>query len=129
MIGLINCFSRHGCIVGQHCISPQHVVSVVLQPVCEGCFVCDENVASSVMIWFAVLVFVVLLWFPPSEVRLYFAPSEVQHFSPSRWGESQLSIFVVWRPRRYQPNVSRLTFVHRRPYRMGLLVAGVTGHE
>jgi hypothetical protein len=54
---------------------------------------------------------------------------EVQHFSPSRWGESQLSIFVVWRPRKYRPNVSKLTCVHRRPYKMGLLVAGVTGHK
>jgi hypothetical protein len=81
------------------------------------------------MMWFDVALFVVLLCFAPSEVKLYFAPSEVQHFLPSRWGESQLSFFVVWRPRRYRPNVSMVTFAHRRPYKMGLLAAGVTGNK
>jgi hypothetical protein len=80
------------------------------------------------MIWFAVALFVVLLCFAPSEVKLYFAPSEVQHFLPFRRGESQLSIFIVWHPRRYRLNVLILTFAHRRPYKMGLLTAGVTGH-
>jgi hypothetical protein len=50
-------------------------------------------------------------------------------FSTVSEGESQLSIFVVWRPQRYRPNVSMLMFVHRRPYKMGLMAAGVTGHE
>jgi hypothetical protein len=50
-------------------------------------------------------------------------------FSTHPVGEAQLSIFVVWRPRRYLPNISKLAFAHRRPYNMGLLVAGITVHE
>jgi hypothetical protein len=96
---------------------------------CEVCVVCGANLASSVVMWFAVALFVVLLCVAPSEVKLCFAPSEVQHFLPFWRGESQLSIFVVWRPRRYRPNVVMLTFDHHRPYKMGLLDVGVTGHE
>jgi hypothetical protein len=102
------------CIVGQHYASPYHVVLAVLQPVCEECVVCDGNLASSLMIWLVVWVFVVLLCFPPSEVKLHFAPSEVQHFPPFRWGESHFSIFVVWRPRRYRLNILKL---HKRDLR------------
>jgi hypothetical protein len=83
----------------------------------------------SVMMCLADETFVVLLCLPPSEVKLCFAPSEVQHFPLRRWGGSQLLMFVVWRPRKCRLGVSKLTFVRRRPYKMGLLVAGVIGHE
>jgi hypothetical protein len=95
---------------------------------CEGCVFCGANLASSVMMWFAVSPSVVLLCFAPSEVKLLFAPSEVHNFLPFRRGESQLSIFVVWRPRRYRPNVSMRMFAHLRPKKMGPLDAGVLGH-
>jgi hypothetical protein len=88
---------------------------VVLPHVWEWFVVCDENLALSVMMWLAEEVFVVPLCLPPSEVKLCFAPPEVQHFSPSWWGESQFLIFVVWRPRKYRPGVSKLLFVRRRP--------------
>jgi hypothetical protein len=81
------------------------------------------------MMWLAVMVFVVPLCLPPSEVKLCFAPSEVQNFPPRRWGESQFLIFVVWRPRKYRLGASKLLFVRRRPYKIGLLVAGVIVHE
>jgi hypothetical protein len=102
---------------------------MVLPHVWQGFVVCDENLELNVMMWLAVVVFVVPLCLPPSEVKLCFAPSEVQHFPPDRWGESQFLIFVVWRPQKYRPGVSKLFFVRRQPYKMGLLVAGVTGHE
>jgi hypothetical protein len=102
---------------------------MVLSHVWEGCVVCNENLALIVMMWLDVVVFVVPLCLPPSEVPLCLPPSEVQHFPPCRWGESQLLIFAVRRPRKYRPSVSKLTFVRHRPYKMGLLVAGVIGHE
>jgi hypothetical protein len=105
------------------------VVLVVLPHVWQGFVVCDENLASNVMMWLAVVVFVVPLCLPPLEVKLCFAPSELQHFPPRQWGESQLFILVELRPRKYPLGVSKISFVFRRPYKMGLLVAGVIGHE
>jgi hypothetical protein len=105
------------------------VVLVVLPHFWEGFVVCDENLALSVMMWLVEVVFVVPLCLPPSEVKLCFAPSEVHYLLPFRLGESQLMIFVVWRPRKYRPGVSKLSFFRRRPYKMGLLVSGVIGHE
>jgi hypothetical protein len=105
------------------------VVLVVLPHVWQGSVGCDENLALNVMMWLDVVVFVVPLYLPPSEMKLCFAPSEVQHFSPRWWGESKLLIFVLRRPRKYLPGVSKLSFIRRRPYKMGLLVAGVIVHE
>jgi hypothetical protein len=58
------------CISDQHCFSPYHVVLVVSTLFCEGCVVCGANLATRVMMGFAVPPYVVLLCFALSEVKL-----------------------------------------------------------
>jgi hypothetical protein len=132
MICLIDCFSYHvlGQVVLLASTASRHNMWCwwCNSPSVRGVF-CDENVALSVMILCAVLVFVVLFCFPTIGGETVFCTLGGATFSTLSVGKSQLSIFVVWRPRIYRPNVSKLTFAHRRPDKMGLLVAGVTGHE
>jgi hypothetical protein len=133
MICLTNCFGYH--ILGQIMLlsstASYHDMRCLWCDRTSGrCFfVCDENFVSSVLMCLAEETFVVPLCFALSEVKLCFALSDVQHFPPCRWGESQLLIFVVWRLRKCWPGVSKLAFVRHRPYKMGLLVEGVIGHE
>jgi hypothetical protein len=51
-----------------------------------GVFVFDGNLVLSVLMCLAGETFVVHLCLPPSEVKLWFAPSEVQYFPLRRWG-------------------------------------------
>jgi hypothetical protein len=94
-----------------------------------GVFVFDGNLVLSVLMCSAGETFVVRLCVSPSEVELWFAPSEVHYCPLGRWGGAQLSIFVVWRLREYWPGVAKLSFSRRRPYKMVLPVEDVIGRK
>jgi hypothetical protein len=133
MIFLTNCFSHHilGHIILLSSTASHHDMWCLWCDCTSGrCFfVFDGNLLLSVLLCFDGETFDVRLCLTPSEVKLRFAPSEVHYCLLFRWGEPQLSFFVVWRLRKYRPRVSKLLSARHRPYKMGLPVADIRERE
>ena len=90
-------------------------------------FACDVNLVLIVMEKWVGEKSALCLCLPPSEVKLWFAPSEVHYFLLHLGGQVGYLYFVVSRIRKYLLIASRQSFVSCRPDKMGPPVAGVIG--
>jgi hypothetical protein len=86
---------------------------------------CDANLVLIVMVRCVGGKYVLSLCLPPSEVKLWCAPSEVHYFQFHLGGQVGYLYFMFSRIRKYLLIASRRSLVRRRPDTMGPPVAGL----
>jgi hypothetical protein len=90
-------------------------------------FACDVNLVLIVIVRLVGDKSALCLCLPPSEVKLWFAPSEVHYFLFHLRGKVGYLYFVVSQIRKYLLIASRRSFVRCQPDNMGPPAAGVIG--